>query len=113
MNPLMRKHGREIKFKNLEEYVESVIKFRVEPFGVLRHWEKWKKASSQSPSVFFIHYEHIHKCKLIDEFLGLLNNTCKNFGIRDRLSSVSCAETEEYLRIMRDMDKREGCNCTT
>ena len=80
MNPLMRTN-KVIKFNSLQEYVNCVLETKEEPLGIIKHWNAWK---SSSRNIYFIHYEDIHKCKIIDGFLGLPEGTCSEFTVKVR-----------------------------
>jgi hypothetical protein len=103
MNPLMRTTNKLIKFNSLQDYVNCVIETKEEPLGIVKHWKAWK---SSTRNVYYIHYEDIHKCKIIDDFLGLPEGTCSEFTVKTRESKLSEIETEEYLSIIRDIDER-------
>jgi hypothetical protein len=103
MNPLRRKN-KAIKFNNLNDYISFVIKEKYEPLGIVEHWKSWANFNG---NIMFIHYEEIHKSEKLDAFLGLENGTCRDFVIQKRMSVRSYEETDEYLSIIKSIDKLE------
>jgi len=101
MNPLMRTN-KVIKFNSLQDYVNCVLETKEEPLGLIKHWNSWK---SSNRNIYYIHYEDIHKCKIIDGFLGLPEGTCSEFTVKPRQSKLSHIETPEYLSIIHNIDK--------
>ena len=102
MNPLKRSK-KHIKFHTFGKYIEYVVEKKEEPLGIIKHWKSWRN----HPNVLYIHYKDIHTSKTIDEFLGLSLGTCSEFIEQPRTSVRLDIESDEYLNIIHDIEKKE------